>query len=78
MSPRHKSNSVSLNKNSCPWLAANCKDGTKLGFKSYSILNDGWVMIDLGSKYTINNIKIQDLTEGEVVTPAKGLVLACH
>jgi hypothetical protein len=32
-------------------------------------------MIDLGSKYTINNIKIQDLTEGEVVTPAKGLVV---
>jgi uncharacterized membrane protein (Fun14 family) len=25
ISPRHKSSSVSLNKNSCPWLAANCK-----------------------------------------------------
>jgi hypothetical protein len=25
-------------------------------------------MIDLGSEYTISNIKIQDLTEGDVVT----------
>jgi hypothetical protein len=46
-------------------------DGTKLGFKSYSILNDGWEMIDLGSEYTISNIKIQDLTEGDVVTQPK-------
>ncbi|VVM17370.1 hypothetical protein BSPWISOXPB_2418 [uncultured Gammaproteobacteria bacterium] len=55
--------------------SSNIVDGTKLGFKSYSILNDGWVMIDLGSEYTISNIKIQDLTEGDVVTPAKGLVV---
>jgi hypothetical protein len=63
-------NSLLISSNLHLSKSSDIVDGTKLGFKSYSILNDGWVMIDLDSELYISNIKIQDLTDGDVVTTA--------
>ncbi len=54
---------------------ADIVDGTDLGFSAESPSGNGWVLIDLGSEYIIDSIKIQDLTTGKLVKPAIGLVV---
>ena len=54
---------------------ADIVDGTDLGFSAKSPSGNGWVLIDLGSEYIIDSIKIRDLTTGKLVKPAIGLVV---